>query len=81
MKTKINLLKSAMLIVAIIIISSCHPINSGTSIMNNNSSIERVSIVTIDSCEYIQFYTYAHYAITHKGNCKFCAERTKKPLK
>ena len=31
----------------------------------------------IDSCEYI----VASYRITHKGNCKYCAERRKQELK
>lgn len=36
-----------------------------------------VQKVVIDSCEYI----YANLdikSLTHKGNCKFCAERSKK---
>ena len=37
-----------------------------------------ISIVTIDSCEYIE---YDYGVLTHKGNCKYCAERTKKLLK
>jgi hypothetical protein len=38
-------------------------------------------VVVIDSCEYIQYKSgngYRH--ITHKGNCKFCAERNRKLL-
>ena len=36
-------------------------------------------IVVVDSCEYIAFTTsYGYWNITHKGNCKFCAERSKK---
>jgi len=38
-------------------------------------------IIVIDSCEYIQYYTYVGrggaYGLTHKGNCKFCRERNK----
>lgn len=48
---------------------------------------ENYSVVIIDSCEYIQYFTTLTYAyaysksdykakfLTHKGNCKFCAER------
>lgn len=41
------------------------------------------SIVEIDSCEYIEVSsmtgtTSGYYSLTHKGNCKFCAERSKK---
>lgn len=31
------------------------------------------SVVVIDGCEYIE----GPYAITHKGNCKYCAARRK----
>lgn len=34
-------------------------------------------IVVIDSCEYIQYDVQNYYAVTHKGNCKFCAKRNK----
>ena len=30
-------------------------------------------VIVIDSCEYIE----GMYAITHKGNCKYCAARRK----
>lgn len=41
------------------------------------------SIVEIDSCEYIEVSSMTganngYYSLTHKGNCKFCAERSKK---
>ena len=36
-------------------------------------------IIVFDSCEYIKWRTYnGYYNITHKGNCKFCTERSKK---
>jgi hypothetical protein len=31
------------------------------------------SVVIVDGCEYIQ----GPYAMTHKGNCKYCAARRK----
>lgn len=31
-------------------------------------------VVVIDDCEYLK----AGFAFTHKGNCKYCAERRKK---
>ena len=31
-------------------------------------------VVVIDSCEYIKW----NYGLSHKGNCKFCAERRQK---
>ena len=32
-----------------------------------------VRVVEFDSCEYINYYTQG---ITHKGNCKFCKDRS-----
>jgi len=38
-----------------------------------------ISVYVIDSCEYIgNVYGGNGDVITHKGNCKFCAERSKK---
>ena len=36
-------------------------------------------VVVVDSCEYIQLYSPGStgFAITHKGNCRFCKERNK----
>ena len=37
----------------------------------------RLKIIEVDSCEYI-FYEKGHrMMMAHKGNCKFCAERSK----
>ena len=40
-------------------------------------------IMVIDSCEYIRNETYGieNYVYTHKGNCRFCAERRRKEIK
>lgn len=33
-------------------------------------------VIVIDSCEYVEvFKVSSRYGITHKGNCKYCAER------
>ena len=38
------------------------------------------TIKVIDSCEYIEcdygIFDQRVYSLTHKGNCKFCAERS-----
>jgi hypothetical protein len=34
-----------------------------------------VKVMVIDSCEYVLHHVYLGNAITHKGNCKFCAKR------
>jgi hypothetical protein len=48
-----------------------------------NLADTRYSILVIDSCEYIVYAwaTRDDHVITHKGNCKFCTERTKQLLK
>ena len=43
-------------------------------------------VVTIKGCEYIVNVNHVYmsgntYVYTHKGNCKFCAERKKQELK
>lgn len=40
-----------------------------------------VRVIVIDSCEYLYSYNFNATWCTHKGNCKFCAERAKRPLK
>lgn len=45
---------------------------------NGYSSQEELTITTIDSCEYLLAGYDRSRMITHKGNCKFCAERSKK---
>ena len=47
-------------------------------IKEKDNDIKEMKIVVIDSCEYIQYRTYAYSSITHKGNCKFCAKRNNK---
>lgn len=49
--------------------------------LQNNADLTYMKVVVIDSCEYIQYPTYYYEAITHKGNCKYCAERAKRYLK
>lgn len=47
-----------------------------------NEYFDERNIVVIDSCEYFTYRTYGFSTeITHKGNCKFCAERLKKLIK
>ena len=43
-----------------------------------------LQVVVIDSCEYLIGYEYTGYHgygyLSHKGNCKYCAERRKREL-
>ena len=37
-----------------------------------------ISVLTIDSCEYVWVKRGYSGGLSHKGNCKFCAERSSK---
>lgn len=51
-------------------------ITSSTRVIKNDL-VGMCAIITIDSCEYV-FVKYGYRAgLSHKGNCKFCAERNK----
>lgn len=52
------------------------PINQQRNIFISNQS--GVQILTIDSCEYVWCAHDLGSGLTHKGNCKYCAERSKK---
>ena len=41
------------------------------------SGISEFEVAVIDSCEYIVFRGIKEGGVCHKGNCKFCAERSK----
>jgi hypothetical protein len=49
------------------------PVNiyEGWNISSNLNTIE------YSGCEYVTSQVHNGYSITHKGNCKFCAERNK----
>ena len=50
----------------------------GTIYINDKQNVPIYTYV-IDSCEYVGLITNFHNQfLTHKGNCKFCAERSKK---
>lgn len=38
---------------------------------------DEFEIMEIDSCEYVVKYYDMNYFFSHKGNCKYCAERSK----
>ncbi len=63
------------LILTTLLLSSCITENEETAIkseMNYNIEINpdcQVSMVTIDSCQYIATTVYFGHVLTHKGNC------------
>ena len=47
--------------------------------MDKSTKMVQFKVLQIDSCEYLKIDGY--YGFSHKGNCKFCAERRKQELK
>lgn len=49
-----------------------------SKVQSNNETIVNIRLYIIDSCEYIGRVnnTFADY-LTHKGNCKYCLQKTK----
>jgi len=65
-------------LLAIVLFINCETYSNEVKNVIGNSKYNR-EVVVIDSCEYLVNYTYRrNYVLTHKGNCKFCQERTKK---
>jgi len=54
--------------------------NGSTQSENEITGESSFHTITVDSCEYIYKYCgyQRGYAFSHKGNCKFCSERSKK---
>jgi len=60
-------------------IDKIYPIIDKIESCDSNVIIKNVRLYAIDSCEYIGDINGFHSdVLTHKGNCKFCAERSKK---
>ena len=78
MKTRTSIYRRhfafAYVLLVAVIFCGCNP-------QPENGSGDYVTKV-IDSCEYIEYdygiFDQRVYSLTHKGNCKFCAERSKK---
>jgi len=71
-------MKNLIILLGVFIIS-CNPQPSGKTETHKDGDF---TIKTIDSCEYIEydhgFTDQRVYALTHKGNCKYCLQRGKK---
>lgn len=65
----------------IIMIIGCHETLPEADPEVSTETNNKYETVVIDSCEYIQYdkgyLDNRVYAITHKGNCKYCIERHK----
>ena len=81
MKNKISVLTLSKVIFIFLFFCSLLSCSHGDEIGNINK-FEKYDVIVIDSCEYIQYGdAYGYLSITHKGNCKYCAERAKHLLK
>lgn len=80
-KTSINQRTFAFAYVLLVAFVFC---GCGEKIKGKHTEMkEDYEIKTIDGCEYIEVSwcvgsQSGYYSLTHKGNCKFCAERSKK---
>lgn len=52
-----------------------------SNIKDNVVKNQGIQILTIDSCEYVWVKNGYGAGLTHKGNCKYCAERARHSLK
>ena len=81
MKTKTSILavtKAFLILLVMCFFFSC----TRSDELKNVNKFEKYDVVVIDNCEYIQWgVSYGYMNITHKGNCKYCAERAKRYLK
>lgn len=68
-----------IIVVCAIAILAASCTNESNQILNNldQNKTFNYKVVVIDSCEYIMYRSYGYLEVTHKGNCKFCAERNK----
>lgn len=73
-------MKKLFCLVSLISIISCSPESSNGSVSSRDGDF---NIKVIDSCEYIEYdygiFDQRVYSLTHKGNCKYCLERNRKP--
>lgn len=65
--------KLILLLTLAFVMCGCYRQNADGSYTVGNAFNE-FNVLTIDSCEYI----VDGYWMSHKGNCKYCAERRKK---
>jgi hypothetical protein len=72
-------MEKTIILLGIMIFCSCETKNVSIQKTSTEISGREISVYEIDSCEYIgTIHKEAGDMITHKGNCKFCSERSKK---
>lgn len=84
MKTKTSIYRRhfvfAYVLLVAVIFCGCGNEPKTEQQIKQESNWQGFEVIVIDSCEYINRLEGVHsgYRFTHKGNCKFCAERSKK---
>lgn len=73
---KINKLILGFVAIMLLFMTGCCLSGKKTYVSSSNPELGTFYIATIDSCEYIK----SGYNFSHKGNCKYCAERQEKLL-
>lgn len=68
-----------LLFITLTILCSCGPDDyNKLPTIYSSEGMDDLKTYTIDSCEYIgKLRGFESDVLTHKGNCKFCAERNK----
>jgi len=75
--------KIILLALTILMVAGCYQVKAGHGEQINLVGDYQVKTIVYQGCEYVvmESYFYKRLVITHKGNCRFCAERRKKELK
>lgn len=60
------------IILAVLLLMSCEEEHQPKKI------VDGYEIIVVDSCEYLILPYYKGGVMSHKGNCRFCAERNKR---
>lgn len=78
MKTKTSILAvtKAFFILLVMCCFSCTSVKEEKT--NEKMNGKPITVIEFDSCEYVGFFDGSGYNYTHKGNCKYCAERSLK---
>lgn len=63
----------------LVVVCGCESTNVTIEKSTTTINGRQIQIYTIDSCEYVgTIFGSGSDVLSHKGNCKFCAERSKK---
>ena len=75
--------KIILLALTTLMVAGCYQVKAGHGEQINLVGDYQVKPIVYQGCEYVvmESHFYNRSVITHKGNCRFCAERRKKELK